>query len=96
MLPDMEFNITSSATNLVEIELNLDPTVKIDFDVGVEYGQGGRLPDYKGSYEVIPKLIDQTLPTKDKSMTDDVVVKEVPVARVTNPAHGKTVTICAL
>ncbi len=80
----------------IYMELNADSTVKIDFDVGIEYGQGGRLPDYHGSYEVTPKLVDQTLPTKDKSMTKDVVVKEVPVARVSNPSGGKTCTICAL
>lgn len=80
----------------IYMELNADSTVKIDFDVGIEYGQGGRLPDYHGSYEVTPKLVDQTLPTKDKSMTDNVVVKEVPVARVSNPSGGKTCTICAL
>lgn len=80
----------------VIVELSTDNSVRIDFDVGLEYGQGGRLPDYHGSYEVIPKLVDQTLPTKDKSMTEDVVVKEVPVARVSNPSGGKTCTICAL
>ena len=80
----------------VIVELSADNSVRIDFDVGLEYGQGGRLPDYHGSYEVTPKLVDQTLPTKDKSMTDNVVVKEVPVARVSNPSGGKTCTICAL
>lgn len=81
---------------IIDIELSTDTSVKIDFDVGIKYGEGGRLPDYHGSYEVTPKLVDQTLPTKDKSMTDDVVVKEVPVARVSNPSGGKTCTICAL
>jgi len=79
----------------IEMSLSTDTSARIDFDVGVEYGQGGKLPDYKGDYEVTPKLIDQTLPTKDKSMTDDVVVKEVPVSRVTNPSQGTTVVICA-
>lgn len=79
----------------IYMELNADSTVRIDFDVGVEYGQGGRLPDYEGSYEVTPKLVDQILPTKDKSMTNNVVVNEVPVVRVSNPSGGKTCTICA-
>lgn len=80
----------------IEMGLSLDNTIRLDFDVGVSYGEGGRLPDYKGDYEVTPKLVDQTLPTKDRSMTQDVVVKEVPVARVSNPSGGKTCTICAL
>jgi len=80
----------------IYMELSTDNSVRIDFDVGVEMGTSGRLPDYTGDYEVIPKLVDQTLPTKDKSMTDDVVIREVPVARVSNPSGGKTCTICAL
>ena len=79
----------------IYMELSADSTVRIDFDVGVEYGQGSRLPDYTGSYEVTPKLMDQTLPTNNKSMTRDLVIKEVPVARVSNPSGGKTCTICA-
>lgn len=80
---------------IIDIDLSTDTSVKIDFDVGIQYGEGGRLPDYTGSYEITPKLVDQTLPTKDKSMTDDVVVKEVPVDRVSNPSGGKTCIICA-
>lgn len=83
MLPDLEFG------------MSVDTSVRIEFDVGVEMGTGGRLPDYEGSYEVTPKLVDQTLPTSNRSMIDDLVVKEVPVARVSNPSNGKTVTICA-
>lgn len=79
----------------IEMGLSLDNTIRLDFDVGISYGEGGRLPDYKGSYEVIPKLDDQVLATNNRSMTKDLVVKEVPVARVTNPSNGKTVTICA-
>ena len=80
----------------IQMGLSLDNTIRLDFDVGISYGEGGRLPDYKGDYEVTPKLEDQTLLTKNRSMTDNVVVKEVPVARVSNPSGGKTCTICAL
>ena len=48
---------------------------------------------YLGPYEVIPKAWrDQILPTKDKNMTDDVTVFEVPYAEVSNP-EGTTVII---
>ena len=48
---------------------------------------------YLGPYEVIPKAWrDQVLPTKDKNMTDDVIVFEVPYAEVSNP-EGTTVII---
>lgn len=49
---------------------------------------------YEGEYVVIPKVAeDQTLATMDKVMRADVEVKEVPVARVSNPAGGMTVVI---
>lgn len=80
---------------IIDIDLSTDTSVKIDFDVGIKYGEGGRLPDYTGSYVVTPKLTDQTLPTAQKSMVNDLVVKEVPVDRVSNPSNGKTVVICA-
>ena len=83
MLPDLEFGMC------------VDTSVRIDFDIGVEMGTGGRLPDYEGSYDVTPRLVEQVLPTNGRSMNDDVTIKEVPVARVTNPSGGKTCTICA-
>jgi len=78
---------------IIDIDLSLDTSIKIDFDVGIKYGEGGRLPDYTGDYTVKPKLIEQVLPTNGKSMNDDVTVKEVPVARVGNLGGGYTVTI---
>ena len=79
----------------IEMTLSTDTSVRIDFDVGVEYGQGGKLPDYEGEYTVKPKLVEQVLPTNGRSMNDDVTVEEVPVSRVTNPSQGTTVVICA-
>ena len=48
---------------------------------------------YEGPYEVIPAFDDQILETAEKTMSDDVVVKEIPVAEVSNPAGGLTLTI---
>lgn len=81
MLPDLEFG------------MSVDTSVRIEFDVGVEMGTGGRLPDYEGSYTVKPKLVEQVLPTNGRSMNDDVTVEEVPVERVGNLGGGYTVTI---
>lgn len=55
-------------------------------------GVGGN--PYEGEYEVIPTLEDQTLETANKTLRNDVLVKEVPVYRVTNESGGYTVTIC--
>lgn len=81
MLADIEFVLNSNAQEI------------IDFDVGLEYGSGGRLPDYTGAYTVTPRLVEQTLATNGKSMTDDVTVEPIGVARVTNPSGGITCTI---
>lgn len=48
---------------------------------------------YEGPYEVTPKFLDQILATKDKNMKQDVTVHTIPVARVSNPDGGNTVTI---
>ena len=49
---------------------------------------------YLGPYVVIPKRRDQVLETKDKQMTDDVTVKEVPWVEVSN-LTGTTYTIAS-
>lgn len=48
---------------------------------------------FPGPYVVTPLAwTDQTLATKDKNMTDDVTVLEVPYTEVSNE-HGTTVSI---
>lgn len=47
---------------------------------------------YSGEYEVVPKRVDQTLPTKDKTMRDNVLVHEIPYFETTNPT-GTTYVI---
>lgn len=50
---------------------------------------------YLGPYEVTPLAFqEQVLPTKDKNMTDDVTVFEIPYDEVTN-IHGTTVVIAS-
>ena len=48
---------------------------------------------YEGNYEVTPKLEAQSLPTKNKVLTDDVTVKSIPIFRVTSPSGGTTLYI---
>ena len=49
--------------------------------------------DYKGDYEVTPKVTEQSLKTKDKRMTDDVTIKGIEIHRVKNNGGGTTVYI---
>ena len=59
----------------------------------VAIGEGVRPDYYDGSYEIIPIVEDQTLEVKNKTMRDDVEIKAIPYAEVTNEANGITVTI---
>ena len=47
---------------------------------------------YKGDYTVTPNTDQQMLKTKDRYMTDDVTVKEIPYYEVSNES-GSTVYI---
>ena len=60
-------------------------------DVVVTATGGGDAEKYTGSYEVTPKVTAQTLPTKDKLMREDVVVREIPITRVSNTSGGNTI-----
>ena len=54
---------------------------------------GGDTEEYKGAYEVTPKLEAQTLPTALKVMRNDIEIKEIPITTVTNTSGGNTVII---
>lgn len=88
MIPmiELEFELTSIDTS---ISMEVDEiTSVIEFDVS----SGDVLKPYTGSYEVIPKVSDQVLGTKNLSMTDDVTVKEIPTHEVSND-YGTTIII---
>lgn len=55
--------------------------------------EDGRLPDYEGEYTIIPSVEEQTMQTKNKTMTNDVTIMAIPYAEVSNSTGGKTVTI---
>lgn len=51
---------------------------------------------YTGSYDVTPQVDAQSLATKDKFMTDDVRIHEIPFFDVGNTSGGSTVYIGTL
>lgn len=51
------------------------------------------VPLYEGDYEVTPKVSEQTLPTAEKLMSEDVTIKEIPYFEVGNNSGGDTVYI---
>lgn len=48
---------------------------------------------YTGDYVVTPKITQQVLPTAQKTMTDDVTVRQIPRYDVSNAAGGVTINI---
>ena len=48
---------------------------------------------YEGDYEVAPSFESQTLETRNKTLTEDILVKAIEVQSVTNLSGGKTVYI---
>ena len=48
---------------------------------------------YKGDYAVTPKVDQQTLPTKGKTMAEDVTIHPIPIFKVSNTSGGNTVYI---
>lgn len=49
---------------------------------------------FKGPYEVIPKVDEeQELPTADKMLSDNILVKEIPFYKTSNEIGGYTIYI---
>ena len=49
--------------------------------------------EYEGDYIVTPKVESQTMPTKNKLLTEDVTIKSIPFFNVSNTSGGSTVFI---
>lgn len=54
---------------------------------------GADVEEYKGSCQIVPKFEEQVLPTCKKVLRDDVVIKEIPITKVSNTSGGNTVII---
>lgn len=48
---------------------------------------------YEGAYEITPTVAGEVLPTKYKTMTDDLTIKSIPRHDVSNLAGGTTIYI---
>ena len=76
---------------MVTFELTQKTALSVAFDVTIRDGGGGE--PYDGPYTVTPNFETQELATKDKILKDNVTVDPIAVARVENPAGGKTIFI---
>ena len=51
-------------------------------------------PVYDGELSIVPSATEeQTLPTANKLLNEDITIKKIPYAEVTNSANGTTITI---
>ena len=93
---DMELSTDNSFDMSIDgDDFNVE-LIQSEFDIDFAEAiivQGERLPNYEGSYEITPRVVEQTLETKDKSMIDDVTVNAIPYVEVSNVGGGFTATI---
>lgn len=93
---DMELSTDNSFDMSIDgDDFNVE-LIQSEFDIDFAEAiivQGERLPNYEGSYEITPKVVEQMLETKDKSMVDDVTVNAIPYVEVSNVGGGYTATI---
>lgn len=65
------------------------------YTVGVVSGViVGGVP-FEGSYEVTPTTSEQVLPTRTKTMANDLTVHQIPYVETTNESGGYTVSIAS-
>ena len=83
----IRFDLTAPSA---DFRLNAPPALKVSFDVTVSAVSGAA---YEGPYTLDPDFDGVTLPTKNKTMRDDVTVNPIEVARVSNSAGGTTIYI---
>ena len=67
------------------------PSYEVDVVSGVLVGG----TPFTGSYEVTPTMGEQVLPTRAKTMREDVTVHAVPFTQTTNESGGYTAIIAA-
>lgn len=65
------------------------------YSVNVVSGLLGEGIPYEGSYEVTPDVDGEVLPTRAKTMRDDLTINPIPYAETSNPAGGFTVSIAS-
>ena len=71
---------------------DLNTIIDIDLEIGTVV-EPEDYPIYEGSYVVTPRITEQVLDTKNKSLLDDITIFQIPYASVSNPSGGSTVTI---
>lgn len=78
---------------IIPVRLETDEALlSLDFGA-VNVLHEGALPAYEGPYEVHPTWQNQTLATREKRMTDDLLIYDIPLSETSNDAGGLTLNI---
>lgn len=77
---------------MVSLTIDVVPVIN---DIEITIDNVNRVPTevfekYQGDYEVIPKRETQILNTKEKVMSDDVTIREIPFYQTSNLSGGTT------
>ena len=77
----------------MKIEIAFHET-EASFPLGFKEGfPQARASPYSGSYEIIPRVSDQSLPTSDRYLDRDIRVQAIPYHEVENTERGTTAII---
>ena len=80
--------------NRVNLDISIDPIATIDFDLTdtIQVVESS-YPIYDGPYTIIPKATDQSVPTEETLVMEDILVKRIPTYATSNPHGGLTFII---
>ena len=81
---------------IITSEINISGTVSSKGKIFgfVTASSGGGSPPYTGEYDVTPQVqSDIVLYTRNKQMTENVLVRKIPQHEVSNVSGGKTLII---
>ena len=90
----MRLRIHCTVPETVKAKLNADVPDTVKGTLCVSVAGDGR--PYEGEYDVIPSAHTSIiLPTKKRVLSDDVIVRKIYAAEVSNPAGGNTYYIAS-
>lgn len=85
----VEFEVSDATVFTFKME---EPE-EMSFELDSEFGGSFDTEPYRGDYSISPSFQSQTFDTKDKRMTDSLIVEPIRVSRVSNLSGGNTVFI---
>jgi hypothetical protein len=91
--PTQEITISSAYTPQdIPLENRPEQSVEVKQNIIIEKVYEDAIL-YEGEYAVTPKVTEQSLPTKERLLMEDVTIKKIPFAAALNTSGGRTVTI---